>query len=98
MEDETGERRIAGRGEMEDEIGEGVLQDEIGKRRIAGRGKMEDETGKRRIAGRGKIEDQTGKGVLQDEIGKKTYCRTWKDGGRDWGNAKNDSEKMAEVM
>ena len=29
MEDETGERRIAGRGdEMEDETGKGVLQDE----------------------------------------------------------------------
>ena len=51
MEDETGERRIAGCGRMEDETG---------GRRIAGRGNMEDETGERGIAGRGKMKEEIG--------------------------------------
>ena len=64
---EIGERRIAGRGEMEDETGE---------RRIAGRGKMADETGETRITGRGKMVDQTeerhivGRGKWRTRLGK----------------------------
>ena len=60
MADETGERRIAGRGEMADETGE---------RRIGGRGKMADETGERRIAGQRKT-------VKNDERRRIALCWT----------------------
>ena len=83
MEDETGERRIAGRGKMEDETGERriagreEMEDETGERRIVGRGEMEDETEERRIAGRGEMEDETGerriagRGKMEDETGER---------------------------